>query len=164
MLIDAVTTDCHGGDLQLLGVLLEYIKRYGLSVEHMCHIQSQYPKPFVELVAKESMIYWQSKEVKSFKNTNEGRNAWRKFCKKTEIVSEAQRLMTKEQYRIFHNVGRKLDKEAISYILSYSSDATLKNLVLEFEYDSEVVQKIQKVMADGAKVLQKKTNKNKKKS
>lgn len=164
LLIDAVTTDCHSGDLQILGVLLEYIKRYGISEEHMCRIRSQYPQPFVELVTQEATIYWQSKEVKSFKNTNEGRNAWRKFCKKTKIVPEAQRLMTKEQYRIFHDAGRKLDKEAISYILSYNSDATLKNLVLEFEYDSEVVQKIQKVMADGAKALQKKTNKNKKKS
>lgn len=114
LLINAVTTDKSGGDLKMFGILLEYIRRYGISETNMQRVQVQYPNQFVELVAKESKIYEQSKVVKAFKNTDEGRAEWRKFCKETEdIVPEAQVLMSLDQYHIFHNCGRTLAPEAI---------------------------------------------------
>ena len=64
MLIDAVTTSPGSGDLQMLGVLLGYIERYGISEEHKSRIEAQFPRPFVELVIEKSLLYEQEKLAK----------------------------------------------------------------------------------------------------
>ena len=124
LLIDAVTTDSGSADLQMLGILIDYVKRYGISKEHLARVKKQYPTPCAELVEEASTWYTQMKAVKSFKNTAEGKSAWRKFCKETKkILPEVQAMMTPTQYAIFHNVGLKLDIEAIKAFLNRSDKA-----------------------------------------
>ena len=158
LLIDAVTTDPDSGDLKVFGVLLEYIRRYGISDEFMRRIEAQYPQSFIELVKHAALVYEHTKVVKLFKDTDNSKAAWRRYCKKTKVVPEAQKLMVAEQYRIFHAAGHALDKETISYILNYGSDPVMKDLIIKFEYDAATAQKIQRVLAKGAKSLQKQSD------
>ena len=53
LLIDAVTTNPGSGDLLMLAVLLDYVRRYGISDNHMVKIRFQYPEPFVQLLRYE---------------------------------------------------------------------------------------------------------------
>ena len=132
LLLSAVAVDRHGGDKNMLDILIDYIRRYGLEEAYMVQIQSQFPKEFVTAVANESMIYWQSKEVKAFKNTDEGRASWRIFCKETpKIPAEVQALMSYDQYCIFHNVGRKLEPGAVKAFLDRSDEKLWKAVFLK---------------------------------
>ncbi|MBR1825123.1 MAG: hypothetical protein IJ770_00865 [Alphaproteobacteria bacterium] len=121
LLIDGVTTNSGSADLQMLGVLIDYVKRYGISKEHLARIKEQYPIPCAALVEESAIWHTQMKALKSFKDTDKGRSAWRKFCKETfEILPEVQSQMSQAQYAIFHNVGCKLSAEAIKAFLSRS--------------------------------------------
>jgi len=64
LLIDAVTIEPGSGDLQMLGVLLDYVKRYGFSEKYMKKISTQYPVPFTELV-REAVSYANKKRAKA---------------------------------------------------------------------------------------------------
>lgn len=144
LLIDAVTTDSGSADLQMLGILIDYVKRYGISQEHLARIKEQYPTPCAELVEEATTWYTQMKAVKSFKNTAEGKSAWRRFCKETPVIlPEVQKLMSFDQYCIFHNCGRVLDVEAIKAILNRRDQAMWKEMFArEWEhhlFDDEVM-------------------------
>ena len=129
LLINAVTTDPGSGDLQMLGVLLDYIKCYGISKKYMERINEQYPSTFGELVAEANTFYVQMKAHKAFKKSSEGLADWSKFCSETpKIIPEVQQLMSIEQYKIFHNVGHQLDISALKKFLS-SNDKKLWHAV-----------------------------------
>lgn len=64
LLIDAVTTEPGSGNLQLLGVLLDYVKRYSLSEKYLKKISTQYPVSFTELV-KDARFYANKKRAKA---------------------------------------------------------------------------------------------------
>ena len=119
LLIDAVTTSPGSGDLQMLGVLLGYIERYGISEEHKSRIESQFPRSFVELVIEKSLLYEQVKLAKSYRNTKQDKVAWRKMCEEMQpIFPEVQAKMSYEQYIIFHETGNKLCIEAVKAFLN----------------------------------------------
>lgn len=119
ILVDAVATEPESGDLQMLGVLLDYVKSYGISEQQMSRIQSQYSQVFIELVEEKSRFYKQYKLVKSFKNTDKDKEAWRKMCKESQpILPEIQEMMSYEQYVIFHETGNKLCIEAAQAFLN----------------------------------------------
>ena len=152
LLLNAVAKDKNGGDKNMLDLLIDYIKRYGLEAQYMVQIQSQYPKDFVKLITEESTLYQQIQKVKSFKNTDEGRHIWRLFCKETaEIPYEVQRLMSIEQYRIFHNVGHKLAPETIKEFLSHS-DKMLWKAVFTKEADTCCAGEIRAFIRDNPKL------------
>ncbi len=46
MLIDSVTLNHSGGNLQMFGILLDYVKRYGIDEKYLERIEQQFPKPF----------------------------------------------------------------------------------------------------------------------
>jgi hypothetical protein len=117
ILVDAVATEPGSGDLQMLGVLLDYIKSYGISEQQMSRIQSQYSQVFIELVEEKSRFYKQSKLVKSYRNTDQDKEAWRKMCKNLQpIFPEIQEKMSYEQYVIFHETGNELCIDHIGLI------------------------------------------------
>ena len=150
LLIDAVTTDSGSADLQMLGILIDYVKRYGISKEYLARIKKQYPTPCAELVEEASMRYAQMKTVKSFKNTDQGKSAWRKFCKETPVIlPEVQKLMSFDQYCIFHNCGRVLDVEAIKAILS-QPDKDLWRAVFTKEKESCKMEEIREFIRSNA--------------
>lgn len=136
LLIAAAATDEHSGDFNMLGILLDYIKSYGISEAYMDKVRDSYPQPFYEQVSKASVLYLQTKELKAFRNNDEGRSAWRKFCKETkQILPEVQKKMSLDQYRIFRNCGCKLDIEALKYFL-YGSDKAFWEAVFIKEKDT----------------------------
>lgn len=118
LLTDAVSENQSGGNLKLLDVVIDYVKRYGISTEHMAHVRARYPRQFFELVADAKVLYTQTKAVKAFKDTCDGVIAWREFCLQTRrILPEVQSQMSHMQYEVFHNVGHKLDVMAIKEFL-----------------------------------------------
>ncbi len=66
LLIDAVTTSPGSGDLQMLGLLLDYVKRYNISEKHMEKCRQQYPKVFMGLV-EDAKLENKKKSAKSHK-------------------------------------------------------------------------------------------------
>ncbi len=118
LLIDAVSTNQGSGDFPMLGVLMNYVKRYSLRKEHWQRIRAQYPKPFIELLEEAARTVEQARIVRSLKNTPEGHRTWEKFCQETEeILPLTQGKMALWQYKIFHNTGHKLDDDAIRSLL-----------------------------------------------
>lgn len=67
LLVDGVTTSNGSGDLQMLGILLDYVKRYGISDTNLSQIEVQYPQPFFELVKEAVATYSQAKAAKKAK-------------------------------------------------------------------------------------------------
>ena len=106
-------------DQQMTEVLTDYVKRYGISDEHMQKVKKEFPKNCVTLVEKASVLYIQMKALKAFKDTDEGCRVWTQFCKEVpELLPEVQCLMSPRQYAIFHNSGHKLCNMAIVTFLS----------------------------------------------
>jgi hypothetical protein len=133
LLIDAVSTNQGSGDFPMLGVLMNYVKRYSLRKEHWQRIRAQYPKPFIELLEEAARTVEQARIVRSLKNTPEGHRTWEKFCQETEeILPLTQGKMALWQYKIFHNTGHKLDDDAIRSLL-HCSDEKLWRLIFEWE-------------------------------
>ena len=119
ILVDAVATEPGSGDLQMLGLVLDYIKSYGISEQQMSRIRSQYSQVFIELVEEKSRFYKQSKLVKSYRNTDQDKDAWRKMCKNLQpIFPEIQEKMSYEQYVIFHETGNELCIDAAKAFLN----------------------------------------------
>ena len=143
ILIDAVSTQSSSGNLQMLGVLIDYAKRYNLRSEHWKRIRDQYPKQFIELLEEATRTNQQVKFVRSLKDTAEGRAKWEKFCKETaEILPVSQGKMTSWQYDIFHETGHQLCTDAILAFLR-RSDKTLWKAVFEREtLDDSVLMEI----------------------
>lgn len=140
LLIDAVANDSGSGDFQMLGVLMEYVKRYNLRKEHWQRIKKQFPQPFIELLEEAAHAIEQVKVVRSLKNTSEGRSAWCKFCRETEeILPTAQGKMALWQYDIFHDTGHKLNSDAILALLR-RSDEKMWRLIFEREEIDDNVQ------------------------
>ena len=133
LLIDAVATDSGSGDLQMLGVLIDYVKRYNLRKEHWQRIKKQYPQPFIELLEEASHAVEQVKIVRSLQNTSDGRFTWLRFCRETaEILPVAQGKMALWQYDIFYSTDHKLDADAILALLR-RPDEKLWRLIFERE-------------------------------
>lgn len=136
LLINAVTTELSYTDSNMLGVLLDYVKRYGVSAEMLKYEFCFYPLETFELVKDAEVWYEQMKALKAFKNTPEGRTAWGKFCQETfELLPEVQCQMSPIQYDIFHKNGQKLCFKAIEAFL-YKKDKALWYSVFEYEEDS----------------------------
>lgn len=133
LLIDAVSTNNGSGDFPMLGVLVEYVKRYNLRKEHWQRIKKQYPQPFIELLEEAAKTVEQAKIVSSLHDTSEDRFTWTRFCCETaEILPVAQGKMALWQYNIFHNTGHKLDSDAILALLR-RSDEKMWRLIFEWE-------------------------------
>ncbi len=133
ILIDAVSTQSSGGDLQMLGILIDYVKRYNLQSEHWKRIRDQYPEQFIELLEEAARSNKQVKFVRSLKDTAEDRAKWEIFCKETtEILPVSQGKMTFWQYDIFHETEHQLCTDAILAFLR-RSDKTLWKAVFERE-------------------------------
>lgn len=140
LLIDAVANDSGSGDFQMLGVLIDYVKRYNLRKEHWQRIKEHYPRPFIELLEEAAHTIEQAKVVRSLQNTPEGRDTWRKFCCATQdILPVAQGKMALWQYDIFHDTGHTLNNDAILTLLR-RPDEKLWRLIFERENIDEDIQ------------------------
>ncbi len=140
LLIDAVSTDSGSGDFPMLGVLMEYVKRYNLRKEHWQRIKKQFPQPFIELLEDAAKTVEQVKLVRSLKDTSDGRFKWLTFCHETtEILPITQGKMALWQYDIFHTSGHKLDPDAILTLLR-RPDEKLWRLIFEREEIDDNVQ------------------------
>ena len=62
ILLEAVTTSPHSGDLQILGVLVDYVKRYGINKNHMEYVQKHYPQAFTELIEETAKEHAQKRK------------------------------------------------------------------------------------------------------
>ena len=138
LLIDAVSTDNFSGDLQMLGVLIDYVKRYNLRKEHWQRIKKQYPRQFIELLEEAAQTAEQAKFVRSLQDTPKDRSAWENFCRETaDIIPSAQGKMTLWQYDIFHKAGHKLSTDAILALLRHSDKRMWKAIFEREEIDDD---------------------------
>ena len=64
LLINSVATTPDSGNLQMLDVLIDYVKRYGISEKHMEIIYPTYPLTFIELI-KNAQSYANEKRLKA---------------------------------------------------------------------------------------------------
>lgn len=135
LLLDAVATNSGEGHLQMLGILLDYVRRYGLLPQQTERIAKQYPQQFCELLAEADMYHTQVKTVKAFKNTDKWKSDWREFCKETPLIlPEVQAMMNFDQYCIFHNVGRVLAAKAVEEFLHRPDEALWKAVFTKEPY------------------------------
>lgn len=124
MLIDAVTISAGKGYLQLFGIFIDYIKRYGISDKYLRRIERKYPKSFYELTVDNALLHQQTEVLSSCQTSDKGEDDWREFCKKTpNILPDVQCKMTLAQYKIFHQTGHTLDAKAVDAFLHRDNTA-----------------------------------------
>ena len=124
MLIDAVAIDTGKGYLQLFGIFIDYIKRYGISDKYLRRIERKYPKSFYELTVDNALLHQQTEVLSSCQISDKGEDDWREFCKKTpNILPDVQCKMTLAQYKIFHQTGHTLDAKAVDAFLHRDNTA-----------------------------------------
>ena len=115
LLINAVIAEGEKSNksMDMCSLLCGYIRHYGLSTENLLLLEAKAEYASFVCVKDAFQYYENFKAVRSFKDTEEGRAAWREFCKKTkDILPAVQGEMSLRQYYIFHNVGHVLDKTA----------------------------------------------------
>ena len=133
LLVDAVkSADEAGVDLQMLGLLSDYIKRYGICKEQVQLLKAKLDKSCFEFVLDADKYYRHCKAVRA--GQKDGAK-WEEYCKQIEyLVPEAQKLMTTKQYDVYSRnnndtSGHKLDNEVIYDFLHNRSDETLWKLI-----------------------------------
>lgn len=120
LLIDAIFTDGHGIHLQMLGLLTDYVKRYGVEQEQMQYMKDKLPVSCFELVQNADKYHSHCKAVHTGKKDL---SKWEEYCRQVEnLLPEAQELMTKEQYLVYSQTGHTLDPDAVISILRNNSD------------------------------------------
>ena len=123
MLIDSVSDNSAGADLQMLSILLDYTKRYGFNIEMQDYARLKYPDVIFAQVKDTIILYKQMKAVKTYKKDM---CAWHNFCAKTKpILPEVQALMNLKQYLEFNKCGHTLDPKALEEILQHRTDRAL---------------------------------------
>ena len=114
LLMNAVIAEDEAhGDRKIVYILKHYIYRYGLSEENRLLMEAKLSRYGFAFIKEAADSYDNFKAVRSFKDTEEGRAAWRKYCKENHnIWANVQGEMTLRQYYIFHNVGHTLHPDA----------------------------------------------------
>ncbi len=132
LLVDAVkSADEAGVDLQMLGVLADYIKRYGICKEQVQLLKARLAKPCFEFVLNADKYYRHCKAVRAGQKDEA---KWEEYCQQIEsLVPEAQKLMTTNQYAVYSRnnatTGHKLDNEVIYDFLHNRNDEILWRLI-----------------------------------
>lgn len=133
MLIDSAADKGEGADLRMLGILLDYIKRYGLEREMLDHAEVKYPKVIFETVLDALNWHKQMKAVKTYTKTMTSCE-WHNFCVNTkQILPEVQALMNFNQYLEFRACGLTLDPKAVEEILYHGTDKEMWKSIFKFE-------------------------------
>jgi hypothetical protein len=131
MLIDSAADKGEGADLRMLGILLDYIKRYGLDPEMQDHTELKYPKEIYVLV--KDAVNWH-KQMKALKTYTKDMNAWHDFCVKTkQILPEVQALMNTKQYLEFSSCRLALDPKAVEEILQNRNEPGFWKIIFKLE-------------------------------
>jgi len=131
MLINSAADKKEGADFRLLGILLDYIKRYGLDPEMQDHAELKYPKEIYALVKDAVNWYKQMKAVRTY---TKDMNAWHDFCVKTkQILPEVQALMNTKQYLEFSSCRLALDPKAVEEILQNRNEPGFWKIIFKLE-------------------------------
>ena len=125
LLAEAVP-DGGGCNLQMLGIMTDYIKRYGVEKEIVQFLKSELPQNCFELVAEADKIYRHCRAVRA---GQKDAAKWKEYCEQVpKLAKEAQKLMSFEQYLVYSDSGHTLDISAVWAFLKNGSEDFWKEI------------------------------------